>query len=84
MAEKKIADGIVRDDSSEFESDTTGDVKMSGIRHIMQEQMQAAGDGVFEKRSNKALSAVPKEGSPVALDTASPKPAAKRKSAKRK
>lgn len=81
MAEKKTGEGTVDADQPEFESDTTGNEPIDGTRHVMQEQMQVAGDGVFERpsKATKERTAVPETGEAVALDTKPPKRAAKRK-----
>jgi hypothetical protein len=59
MVEKKTGEGTVDADQPEFESDTTGNEPIDGTRHVMQEQMQAAGDGVFadEEKAEKAAPA---------------------------
>lgn len=85
MAEEKRATSSLRTEQPEFESDTTGNVKIDGVRHVMQEEMEAAGLGVFERvpaPENKSRKAAPEEGAPVSVDTAptTPKRATRRAS----
>lgn len=89
MAKEKRAASPLKVEQPEFQSDTTGNVKVEGTRHIMQEEMEAAGDGVFgdvqrvPAPENKQRKAAPEEGAPVSADTA-PAPTPKRTAARKR
>lgn len=80
MAEDR-ATAPLKFEQPEYESDTTGNDPIDGTVHVMQDEMQSAGAGVFEefKPANKARAAAPEQGEPVKLNAAKPKRSAKRK-----
>jgi hypothetical protein len=87
MAENRAASSLANQQPSE-NGDMTGNDPIEGTRHVMQEEMIAAGNGVFAKNAgtapaNKSRAAAPEEGAPVSSESA-PISAAPRKSAKRK